>query len=95
MTFEEALGMMKQGASVRRQAWWPSIVRVASRRSDGFHEPVMFHKRNGEIVDYPLSLGRPDWFATDWVIVDEAGMPVGDSQTSGALDDTGALKPGS
>jgi hypothetical protein len=66
MRFEEA---MRDGAAVRRESWWPSKVQVVGKIIDGFQELVMTHRTSEGLVDYPLSLGRPDWFATDWVIV--------------------------
>jgi hypothetical protein len=80
MMFDEALVAMMNGASVRRDAWWPSKVRAAAVLNDGFNEPMLYHRKNDALVPYPLALDRAGWFAGDWMIVDQNGMVPSDQR---------------
>jgi hypothetical protein len=79
MTFEEAMALVRLGELVRRESWWPSKHYICAAKADGFYEPIMMHKTTVGLVEYPLALGRPDWFATDWIRVDKNGQKTHDN----------------
>jgi hypothetical protein len=79
VTFEEAMNIVRMDGKVRRESWWPSRLYVCSSAIDGFYEPLMMHQSKDGPVEYPLALGRPDWFATDWIRVDKNGQKTHDN----------------
>lgn len=72
MDFREALDAIEGGARVRRDAWHKGRRWIARQEKDGFAEYVMAHAHDDQTIEWPLAMGRADWCATDWVLVDEA-----------------------
>lgn len=72
MDFREALDEIENGARVRREGWHKGRRWIARQEKDGFAEYVMAHARDDQTIEWPLAMGRADWCATDWIIVDDS-----------------------
>ena len=72
MNFREALDEIENGARVRREGWHKGRRWIARQEKDGFAEYVMAHAQDDQTIEWPLAMGRADWCATDWIIVDGA-----------------------
>lgn len=72
MNFREALDEIENGARVRRDSWHKGRRWIARQEKDGFAEYVMAHAQDDQTIEWPLAMGRADWCAIDWVIVDES-----------------------
>lgn len=70
MAFREALDAIENGARVRRDGWHKGRRWIARQDKDGFAEYVMAHTQDDQTIEWPLAMGRADWCATDWVLVD-------------------------
>src|SRR3546814_12114880 len=68
--FRAALDAIEAGSRVRREAWHNGRRWIASQEKDGFAEYVMALAPEDQPIEWPLAMGRADWFATDWIIVD-------------------------
>ena len=73
MDFREALDAIENGARVRRDGWHKGRRWIARQDKDGFAEYVMAHTQDDNTIEWPLAMGRADWCATDWVLVDDNG----------------------
>ena len=72
MIIEEAFALLRDGARIRRPVWHACAKYVVLMTKGGFTEPYLIKDTNTpEDMEWPLSLGRADWLATDWEIVDE------------------------
>ena len=72
MNFREALDEIENGARVRREGWHKGRRWIARQEKDGFAEYVMALAQDDQTIEWPLAMGRADWCATDWIIVDGA-----------------------
>ena len=72
MNFREALDEIENGARVRREGWHKGRRWIARQEKDGFAEYVMAHAQDDQTIEWPLAMGRADWCATDWIIVDDS-----------------------
>ena len=70
MNFREALDEIENGARVRREGWHKGRRWIARQEKDGFAEYVMALAQDDQTIEWPLAMGRADWCATDWIIVD-------------------------
>lgn len=70
MNFREALDAIEAGSRVRRDAWHHGRRWIARQEKDGFAEYVMALTQDGQVIEWPLALGRADWCALDWVLVE-------------------------
>src|SRR3546814_13566051 len=59
--------------STRTDTLFPYTTLFRSRQEkDGFAEYVMALAQDDQTIEWPLAMGRADWYATDWIIVDGA-----------------------
>src|SRR3546814_5222038 len=59
--------------STRTDTLFPYTTLFRSRQEkDGFAEYVMALAQDDQTIEWPLAMGRADWCATDWIIVDGA-----------------------
>ena len=72
MNLSQSLNAIEGGALVRRKAWHHGKLWVSLDTRKGFREPVIAQFARGETVEWPLHLGRGDWCADDWYIMDDA-----------------------
>lgn len=72
MDFRGALDAIEGGSRVRREAWHTGRRWIARQEKDGFAEYVMALAQDDQTIEWPLAMGRADWCATDWIIVDGA-----------------------
>src|SRR3546814_8102585 len=72
MDFRAALDAIEGGSRVRREAWHNGRRWIARQEKDGFAEYVMALAQDDQTIEWPLAMGRADWCATDWIIVDGA-----------------------
>ena len=70
MTFREALDAIESGSRVRREAWHQGRLWIGRQEKDGFAEYVMCHVDGDRPIEWPLAMGRADWCAEDWVIIE-------------------------
>lgn len=70
MNFREALDAIEAGSRVRREAWHDGRRWIARQEKDGFAEYVMALAQDDQVIEWPLALGRADWCALDWVVVE-------------------------
>src|SRR3546814_2317446 len=72
MDFRAALDAIEGGSRVRREAWHNGRRWIARQEKDGFAEYVMALAPDDQTIEWPLAMGRADWCAPDWIIVDGA-----------------------
>ena len=70
MDFRAALDAIEAGSRVRREAWHNGRRWIVRQEKDGFAEYVMALAQDDQTIEWPLAMGRADWCATDWIIVD-------------------------
>lgn len=90
MDFRAALDAIEGGSRVRREAWHNGRRWIARQEKDGFAEYVMALAQDDQTIEWPLAMGRADWCATDWVVVDGAGVEksAGANNVTSASDET-------
>ena len=62
MNLSQSLIAIAQGALVRRAGWHNGKLWVAQHSGHGFCEPVIAQFAQGETIEWPLTLGRGDWY---------------------------------
>jgi hypothetical protein len=70
MRLHQALIALDKGSFVRRKSWHNGKLWVTQETRHGFCEPVIAQFAHGATIEWPLVLGRGDWCADDWYIIE-------------------------